>query len=167
VYANLTEAQKQAVQTASSNLYLATMSIHQSDRRCYGKLSEDLENTFTKGHDDYPENLVSAYHLINEFKCWQPKQSIPDSSGVPFAQTKSKGKGKRDTNAKNDSWQKKATCHHCNEVGHIPPNCPKLKDNEDTQDDNKANNPNKSSKDKQSKSIFEKKKNLHPSYCYR
>jgi hypothetical protein len=63
VYDILTDAQKLVVQTASSDLYLATMFIHQSDRRRYGKLSEELENSSTKGNDDYPDNLVSAYTI--------------------------------------------------------------------------------------------------------
>jgi hypothetical protein len=120
------------VHTASSDLYLATMFIHQSDRRRYGKLSEELENSFTKGNDDYPDNLVSAYHLINEYKCWKPTSSTPESSGVAFAQ---KGKGKQDKSK--DEWQKKATCHNCGEIGHIRPNCPKLQENEDNNNDDK------------------------------
>jgi hypothetical protein len=165
-YTTLTNPQKQAVQTASSELYLATMFIHQSDRSRCGKLSKDLKNSFTKGNDDYPENLVFAYHLINKFKCWQPKQeSVPDSSGVTLAQTKGKGKVKGDTKAEDDSWQKKATCHHCSEVGRICHNCPKLKDDEETQDDDEANTSNKNLKDRQTKS--QEEDNFRPRCCHR
>jgi hypothetical protein len=101
-YSALTQQQKETVPTSSSDLYIATMFIHQSDCRQYGKLSEDLENSFTKGKDDYPENLVSAYHFINEFKCWQPKNTVPDSSGVAFT-SKGKAKGKGDSKDKDDS----------------------------------------------------------------
>jgi hypothetical protein len=86
-YDSLNADQKRVVQTASSELYLATMFIRQSDRRRYGKLSEDLENSFTKGNDDYPDNLVSAYHLINEYKCWNPIRTAPEASSVAFATT--------------------------------------------------------------------------------
>ena len=65
-YADLDPEDQVTVQAASADLYLSTMFIYQSDRRRYGKLSEELENSFTKGNDDYPDNLVSAYHLINE-----------------------------------------------------------------------------------------------------
>jgi hypothetical protein len=95
-YSALSTNQQETVQTASSDLYLATMFIHQSDRCCYGKLSEDLENSFTKGNDHYSQNVVSAYHLINEFKCWQPKPNTPDSSGAAFT-SKGKAKGKGDS----------------------------------------------------------------------
>ena len=128
-YDSLNADEKQVVQTASSELYLATMFLRQSDRRCYGKLSEELENAFTKGNDDYPDNLVSAYHLINEYKCWQPIGAAPEASGVAFAQ-KHKGKGNKGK-SNDDSWEKKAKCHHCGEVGHIRPNCPTIQDDED------------------------------------
>ena len=152
-YSALSTNQQETVQTASSDLYLATMFIHQSDRRRYGKLSEDLENSFTKGNDDYPQNLVSAYHLINEFKCWQPKPNSPDSSGVAFT-SKGKAKGKGDSKDKDDSWQKKATCHHCKQVGHIRPDCPKLAE-DSTQEEDEPESTHK--KDKQVKSALKKK----------
>ena len=133
LFSTLTDPQKLVVHTASSELYLATMFIHQSDRRRYGKLSEELENSFTKGNDDNPNDLVSAYHLINEYKCWKPTTNAPDSSGVAFAQKG--GKGKSDKNK--DKWQKKATCHNCGELGHIRPNCPKLQDADDNERDDK------------------------------
>ena len=152
-YQTLAQPEQLLIQTASSELYLATMFIHQSDRRRCGKLSEDLENSFTKGNDDYPENLVSAYHLINEYKCWQPKSAAPDSSGVAFAQKNSKGKDEQKN--KYDSWQKKATCHHCGKLGHIRPNCPALKDDDDKDvsaepSDPTKNNPKNTSKEKKS-----------------
>ena len=103
------------------------MFIFQSDRCRYGKLSEELENSFTKGNDDYPDNLVSAYHLINEYKNWQPRSAIPDSTGVAFAQ---KGAGKKNKD-KSEDWKKDAICHECGEKGHIRPNCPKLKEESD------------------------------------
>jgi hypothetical protein len=131
---SLSEAQKLAVQTASSELHLATVFIHQSDRRRFGKLSEELENSFTKGNDDYPDNLVSACHLINEHKHHTPRSAMPDSSGVAFAQKSEKGNDNHNKN-KDDSWQEKATCHHCGKFGHIRPNCPALKDAEDEEPD--------------------------------
>jgi capsular polysaccharide biosynthesis protein len=89
-YRSLSEAQKLAAQTASSELHLPTMFVDQSDRRRFGKLSEELENSFTKGNDDYPDNLVSAYHLINEHEHCTPRSAAPDSSGVAFAQKSEK-----------------------------------------------------------------------------
>jgi Reverse transcriptase (RNA-dependent DNA polymerase) len=126
---NLTAVQAQAVELGAHDLYLATMFISQSDRRRYGKLSEDLENSFTKGNDDYPSDVVSAFHLINEYKNWQPRSAVPEASGVAFAQKNSKKNNKND---KTEDWKKEATCHKCGKKGHIRPDCP-----EDDDDDEK------------------------------
>ena len=133
------------------------MSIHQSYRRVDTVNSlKTLENSFTKGNDDYPNNLVSAYHLISKYKCYSPKSPAPDSTGVAFAQKADKGKDNSGKN-KDESWQAKATCHHCGEIGHIRPNCPALKEDEDKETPlDKSESPSKSSKD--TKSANKKKK---------
>jgi Zinc knuckle len=122
LFAALTADQKAEVENQFNELY-------QSDRRRYGKLSEELKNAFTKGRDDYPTNLVSAYHLINEYKNWQPRASIPDPTGVAFVQ---KG-GKKNNKAEKEGedWKKSAKCHACGETGHIRPECPNKEDDDD------------------------------------
>jgi hypothetical protein len=94
-YDTLDEVQKTAVHTAASELYQVTMFLHQSDRRQYGKLLEELENDFTKGNDDYPPTLSNAYHLISEYKHWQPKSTPADSSALAFTQKTGKQKRQR------------------------------------------------------------------------
>ena len=136
VWANLTDAQQDAASSAANELYLATIFIAQSDRRRYGKLQEELENSFTKGNNDYPDNLVKAYHLMNEYKNWQPRAAVPEASGVAFAQKAKKGK----KDSTKDDWQKEATCHNCQKKGHIRPNCPDLEE----EDDDEAPTPKKS-----------------------
>jgi hypothetical protein len=150
---DLAAEEKKTVQTTSAAPCLATMSFHQSDRRQHGKLSEDLENSFTKGNDDCPKNIMSTYHLINEHKNCAPKSSAPGSSGVALAQKTEKGRGNSSKN-KDNSWQTKATCHHCGEIGCIRPNCPNLKDNDD-----KAKDADKTDAPEDSKSADKKKEN--------
>ena len=106
-FPTLTPAQQQSVNDAAGELYLSTMFIHQSDRRRYGKLSEELENAFTKGNDDYPDNLVSTYHLLNEYKNWSPRSLVPEVHGIAFAQ---KGKKKKSSSSEDKEWQKDAIC---------------------------------------------------------
>ena len=91
VYASLTKEQKLNVNSSASKLYQSTMFLHQSNRRRYGKLLVELENDFTKGNGDYPDTLVKAYHLLSEYKHYQPK-FVPtnSSSSVAFVQ-KTKG----------------------------------------------------------------------------
>jgi hypothetical protein len=113
---------------------------HQSDRRRYGKLLEELENDYTKGNDDYPQTLVKAYHLLCEYKHYQPKFVPSDSSSsVAFVQ-KNKSMSRTSEKVKDDSWILKATCHECGEIGHIRPQCPLILEG----NDNKADSPSKS-----------------------
>ena len=84
-YSTINTDQNKAVKTASCDLYLATIFIKQSYRPWYDNLSEEPENLSTKGDDDFPDNLVSSYHLISEYKNWQPRGSPPDPSGVAFS----------------------------------------------------------------------------------
>jgi hypothetical protein len=53
----------------------------------------------------------------------------PESSGIAFAQNTGKGKDKSSKN-KDNSWQTKATCHHCDEIGHIRLDFPVLEDDD-------------------------------------
>jgi hypothetical protein len=97
------------------DLCLATAFILQCDRRRFGKLLEELENDFTKGHNNYPSDMVKAYQLLNEYKQWRPERTAPQSEGVAFAQ-----KSKHDNSGKD--WAADKTCYLCGEKGHIKPN---------------------------------------------
>jgi hypothetical protein len=101
-----TEDQKVVQSSAASDLSLATTFVHQSGDRnngC-GKLCEGLGNSFAKGDNDCPDNLVSPCHLIDEHKSRQLKSATPDGSSavVTFAQKKGEGKDER-TKGKDDS----------------------------------------------------------------
>ena len=140
-YETLTEEQKLNLHSSASELYQATMFLHQSDRRRYGKLLEEIENAFTKGNNNYPETLVKAYHLLSEYKHYQPKFVPTDSSSsVAFVQ-KTKSMSRTSEKVKDDSWILKATCHECGEIGHIHPQCPALLQDGD---DSKVGSPSKS-----------------------
>ena len=133
-FENLTAAQQETVLDKAHELCCATMFLAQADKRRYGKLQEDLENAFTRGNSDYPQNMVQAFKLINEFKHWQPRSTVADVTTTAFAQ-----KGSRNNNQNNngsDDWHKNATCHQCGKKGHIRPNCPDL--NRDDEDDSNS-----------------------------
>ena len=87
----------------------ATLFLQFADKRRFGKLIEDLENNFTRGSDEYPRDLVTAYKMINEFKHWTPRQTVSDSQSTVFSQ-KSETK---------DDWKKSATCHNCGKIGQL------------------------------------------------
>ena len=93
-------------------MYLACAFISQADPLRYRRLKEELENDFTKGSDTYPQDMVRAYQLLNEYNNWTPKHHMPESTGVAFSQTVS-------VDNKKDDWKQKATCYHCGKKGHI------------------------------------------------
>jgi hypothetical protein len=67
------------------------------------KLLEEVENDFTKGHNNYPSNMVNAYQLFSEYKHWKPASVAPQSEGVAFVQ-----KGKQESD--NQDWAANKTC---------------------------------------------------------
>ena len=77
-YDTLTAPQQAIVQENANNIYLACAFLCQSDRKSYGKLLEELENEYTKGHSNYPTDLVTRYRMISEYKNWQPHSSVPE-----------------------------------------------------------------------------------------
>jgi hypothetical protein len=48
--------------------YLACAFILGSDKTRYGRLLEDLENSYTQGVDKYPKSMVDAYNLLVNWK---------------------------------------------------------------------------------------------------
>ena len=110
------------IQDTANEVTQATMFIALADKRRFGRLQEELENSFTRGNDDYPRTLVKAYQMLQEFKHWTaPPKTAPADSQLAFVQKEEGGK-------KSDNWEEEATCHECGEQGHIRPKCPiKLK----------------------------------------
>ena len=80
----------------AKEMYLTCAFISQAYPRRYGRLKEELENDFTKVSDTYPQDMVKAYQLLNEYKNWTPKHQMPESTGVAFSQTVSVDKKKDD-----------------------------------------------------------------------
>jgi hypothetical protein len=157
-----TTLQRAIVRVAARELCLGTAFILQCDRRRYGKLLKELENNFTKGHNNYPQDMVKAYQLLNEYKQWRPTASAPQSEGVAFAQ----GGGKQEDNK---DWAANKTCYECAEKGHIKPDCSVLKkkkadsnDNDDATDkdaeklEKLAAAKKKKDKDKKAKTFIQK-----------
>ena len=107
------------IETTAREIYLSCAFVINSDLKRYGRLIEELENDYTKVNDNYPRNMVKAYQLLNEYKQWNPRATLPESSGVAFSQQGTNKSAQRTT-----KWKKKATCHNCGQKGHIRPECP-------------------------------------------
>ena len=66
-YDNIQDDEKTEVNEKTHELYCATIFLAQSDKRRYEKLLENLKNTYTHGNDDYPQDMVQAFKLLNKF----------------------------------------------------------------------------------------------------
>ena len=77
--------------------------------------------------------------MLNEYKQWNPRATLHESSGVAFLQQGNNNKYAQQTT----EWKKKATCHNCGQKGHIRPECPEPMtedDNDKKEDENKPDN---------------------------
>ena len=84
--ANLQDDELKMSETTAREIYLACAFVINSDLRKYVRLIEELENDYTKVNDNYPRNMVKAYQLLNEYKQWNPRATIHESSVVAFLQ---------------------------------------------------------------------------------
>ena len=88
--------------------------------------------------------MVKSYQLINEYKSWTPRTSLPEVSRVAFSQ-----QGNSKAAQRTAEWEKKAFCHNCGKKGHIKPDCTELIiDNYDTNEKDNKIVENKSGKKK-------------------
>jgi hypothetical protein len=98
---------------------LARAFLMGADKRRFGSLVEEYNNSYIAGTDKYPKSLEATVRLLSNY---QDSNSGPGKSldgketglGASFAQ-----KGKRDLS--------KIQCHSCKEYGHYASNCPNQK----------------------------------------
>jgi len=133
-YRELDDKQFQAADEEAKEMYLACAFIVHADNKRYGKLKEDLENSYTRGNDDYPKNRVKAYQILNEYKQWRPPTNqVSEALAVAFAQRDTKNR-KTNTNensnsSDNDDYNPKLECYRCGKKGYMTSTCPKCNPN--------------------------------------
>jgi hypothetical protein len=119
---NANETQLEEVKTRAKEEYLACAFLHSADRKCYGKLIEDLENDYIQKNNKYPKTLVEAYNLLIHWK-QDPKNLMrilgSTSNGVAF--TNVREEQRTTTNGQDNS---RITCWNCREMGHYSSSCP-------------------------------------------
>ena len=122
-----TEEMKKLAIAAAKKKCVAIAFLKRADRKRYGGLWNDLENSFTRGLDQYPEDLTGAYNLLLSYKAhpnFQVRKTnevqvadesvtamtflqngtvVPGTDGVTHARTK---------------------CYSCNSHGHYASDCP-------------------------------------------
>jgi hypothetical protein len=53
-----------------------------ADRNRCGKLIKEVENSYLKGNNDYPNNPTEAYNLLVNYKNYNSKRSLPQVGGL-------------------------------------------------------------------------------------
>ena len=84
--ADLDEDERATINAATKEIYLSCAFIVAYYPKRYGRVEEELENDYTKGNNNYPADMVNSYQLINEYKSWTSRTSLPEVSGVTYSQ---------------------------------------------------------------------------------
>lgn len=67
-YATAVEEYTKKLTRAARNRTLALAFLKGADRKLYGMLWIELENQYTRQHDQYPADLTAAYNMLLNYK---------------------------------------------------------------------------------------------------
>ena len=108
--------------------YLACLFILNSDKQRYGKMLEDIENSYTMQHDNYPKPVHSAYIMMTNFKFNQTNHTAPavtTNESVAFVT-------KTEETERPAPDYKKVRCWRCGKEGHAKWQCPEKPEQKET-----------------------------------
>jgi hypothetical protein len=120
----LSSTQYQALtKLAAKQKAVAIGFLKRADRRQYGCLWSDLENNFTRGQDQYPEDLTSAYNMLLNYKApQQERRAQPrddeEVSELTFLQSGAPILGT------DGALHEQIRCYNCQGFGHYASVCP-------------------------------------------
>jgi Reverse transcriptase (RNA-dependent DNA polymerase)/Zinc knuckle len=125
--------------------YLAVAFLLGADRIRYGKLIEDMENSYLQGQNNYPKTINDAYNLLSNWK-QDPRNMVRigagGTDGVQFVNNGTENENDGTLLANNGTSKKggksnksEVTCFNCGKKGHYADSCPeKGKDENDEED---------------------------------
>jgi hypothetical protein len=109
---------------AAKKKSVAIVFLKRADRKRYGGLWSELENSFTRGNDHYPSDLTGAYNLLLNYKA-PPTHGRHDGhtrddevSGITFLQNSPAVPGT------NGTVYERVKCFNCQGFGHYASSCP-------------------------------------------
>eukprot|EP00978_Attheya_sp_CCMP212_P000824 scaffold1720_cov37-Attheya_sp.AAC.1 len=125
----VTIAEKAGFGKEAQGMYLAVAFLLNSDRNRYGRLIEDLENSYLHGKDNYPKTVTSAYNILTNWK--QDLRNMvrgPTNNGILFLNMEDgeKNKEEADVTLATDGKKKEflhITYHRCGKKGHYASAC--------------------------------------------
>jgi hypothetical protein len=122
----MTDIEKKTIADDVEERSMAVAFILGSDRLRFGKLVEDMENSYLQGNNKYPTTVVGAHHLLANWK-QDPRHGLREVSGGEINFVNADGE-KRKGKVKS---KKEVECHRCKQMGHYANEC----DNERVTDD--------------------------------
>ena len=81
---NPTEAELQDAKKVAKERFYAVMFLRHADRRRYGNMMADLENSHTRGTDEYPKTMTSAYDYLVNYRAHKHTNPSTTSDGVAY-----------------------------------------------------------------------------------
>jgi hypothetical protein len=116
-----TKAEILKARKVGEDKYLGMALVKGADRMRYSRLMEDIINQFTMGHNNYPQNVTSAYNLLINYRVTGQSTAriINDSESMSFTTVE---KERRDLTL--------LRCFRCQKKGHFANHCPEIKKEE-------------------------------------
>jgi hypothetical protein len=120
----------------AKNKAIAVSFLRRVNRQKYGQLWVDLQNSFARGKDDFPINIVDEYDMLlhyvpphrPESRTSKPRSG---SSGIQFLQKKKNNS--TPVPGRDGVLHPDIECYGCHDFGHFKPQCPKRTDYDDNE----------------------------------
>jgi len=123
--------------------FLAIQFLNGGNALRYGQLVNDLENSYARGHDDYPKTVDEAYRMMANYRTLQKGPSVSQynrrgrgfqgngnpRSGLSFMQQNQSGRNGYSSNnqsakGRDGFFHPYVQCYACGKKGHYANQCP-------------------------------------------
>jgi hypothetical protein len=125
---SLPEEEQAEVKKSAEERHMAYLMIQNAGSK-HDNLQRDLQNDFTKGNNQYPENRAQSLMFLDRYS--KTATPVAASEGTAFTQ---RSRGKKDTKGKKEfdkELYKDRKCFQCGKKGHPKSHLPNKKEDAD------------------------------------